>query len=144
MFNSLLTLQRLTYEIIACFYKQKSLLILYTKKVCICVYCWVSYLIHQSIMAQIIWYSDNMEGKPTQFYSETQTEQKYAIWCRCWYLYGQKVMKFWCLCNVNQWDLYNSIYIYGKKLDLWFWKLIKGSFCVLNAVTLCKRITLFK
>ncbi len=38
------------------------------------------------------------------FYSETQTEQKYAIWCRCWYL--GYMMKFWCL---NQWHLYNSI-----------------------------------
>jgi len=30
------------------------------------------------------------EGK-NAFHSEAQTEQQYAIWCSCWYLYGLKV-----------------------------------------------------
>ncbi len=45
-------------------------------------FCWVSYLIHQAFMAHIVWYSEKWR-KTAQFYSETQTEQKYAIWCRC-------------------------------------------------------------
>ncbi len=49
------------------------------------------YLIHQPFLAHIVWYSENMKEKTARFYSETQTEQKYAIWCRGWYLYEQKV-----------------------------------------------------
>ncbi len=30
-------------------------------------------------MAHIVWYSENMEEKTAQFYSETQTEQKYEF-----------------------------------------------------------------
>ncbi len=49
-------------------------------------------------------------------YEETQTEQKHAIWYSCWYLYGQKV-RWNSDCNVNQWDLYNSIEGYLHKMQ---------------------------
>ncbi len=62
-------------------------------------------------MAHVVWY-ENMEliikEKKHLFYSEAQTEQKYAIYCRCCYLYGQ--MKFWA-CNVN-----GDIYAYELSL----------------------------
>ncbi len=48
----------------------------------------------------------NMEEKTPYFYSEAQTKQKYAIWCRGWYLYGQK-------------DVYNSIADTGTYIKLY-------------------------
>lgn len=57
------------------FSQKNSLLSLY-KKVCICVYCWVSYLIHQVFMAHVRWYCKNCKKKKLQ---------KNAIWCSCWY-----------------------------------------------------------
>ncbi len=67
------------------------------------------YLTHQAFLAYLVWYSENMEEETAQFYSEVQTEQKYEIWCKCWYLCGQKSDEIMMLCNVNQWDLSNSI-----------------------------------
>ncbi len=53
-------------------------------------------------MAHIVWL-ETMKEKTAQFYSETQTEQKNAIWCRCWYLWYN-----YDAFNVNQWDVSNS------------------------------------
>ncbi len=58
---------------------------------------------HQAFMAHIVWYSENMEEKTAQFYSETQTEQKYEFAADA----DISMMKFWA-CDVYQWDLYNS------------------------------------
>ncbi len=51
----------------------------------------VSYLLCHAFMANIVWYSE-YGVKTAQFYSETQAEQKYAFWCRCWYLYDEVLM----------------------------------------------------
>ncbi len=40
----------------------------YWEKVCICVFCWLSYLIHQAFVAYVIWYSENMEENTAQFF----------------------------------------------------------------------------
>ncbi len=73
---------------------------------CICVLC-----LHQAFIAyNIVWYCENMQKKTAQFYSEAQTEQKYAIWCRCWYLCGQKVMKL-ADTHIKWYKYQSSLYI---------------------------------
>ncbi len=58
--------------------------------------------LHLSILCiWVLWLMISFEY--AQFYSETQTEQRYALWSRWWFI--------WCsydACNVNQWDLSNS------------------------------------
>lgn len=49
---------------------------------------WVQYLIPEAFVIHSVY--ENMERKKT-FYSEDQTEKKYALCCSCWYLYSQKV-----------------------------------------------------
>ncbi len=78
-------------------------------KVCMCVFCWVSYLIHQAFMAHKVWYIENMElilkEEKTQFYSEAQTGQKYAILCSVVMYMAKKWDEILISCNVNQWSL---------------------------------------
>lgn len=77
-------------------------------------------------------------GVKHRFYSEAQAEQKYAISCSCWYVYGQKLREEPLIAyNTNQWDLYNNIEAYLLYIKLIY---ISTVTLYLTIMSHCKRI----
>ncbi len=78
-----------------------------------------SFLMIESVRAFVSYSLIQWEyrGRTAQFDPETWTEQKYAICCRCWYLWWNSDA-----CNVNQWDHHNSIA--DPYINWWLHKMI--------------------